>query len=158
MQKMSVKQNMSLVYYKKFQRHGLFQNELMNRLCLEMSQRLELNTRNMDLKVSALSGGNQQKVSLGKWLFGECRVIILDEPTRGVDVGAKVEIYNAMNDLVRQGIGVIMISSEMPEILGMSDRIMVMCEGRKTGEVSREEASQELLLKYATTRIREAAV
>ncbi len=157
-QKMSVKQNMSLVYYKKFQRHGLFQNELMNRLCLEMSQRLELNTRNMDLKVSALSGGNQQKVSLGKWLFGECRVIILDEPTRGVDVGAKVEIYNAMNDLVRQGIGVIMISSEMPEILGMSDRIMVMCEGRKTGEVSREEASQELLLKYATTRIREAAV
>ena len=151
-QKMSIKNNMALVDYKRFQRHGLFRNDLMDRLCLEMSQRLELNTRNMDLKVSALSGGNQQKVSLGKWLFGECKVIILDEPTRGVDVGAKVEIYNAINDLVRQGVGVIMISSEMPEILGMSDRIMVMCEGHKTGEISREEASQELLLKYATSR------
>ena len=151
-QKMSIKNNMALVDYKRFQRHGLFRNDLMDRLCLDMSQRLELNTRNMDLKVSALSGGNQQKVSLGKWLFGECKVIILDEPTRGVDVGAKVEIYNAINDLVRQGVGVIMISSEMPEILGMSDRIMVMCEGHKTGEISREEASQELLLKYATSR------
>ena len=151
-QKMSIKNNMALVDYKRFQRHGIFRNDLMDRLCLEMSQRLELNTRNMDLKVSALSGGNQQKVSLGKWLFGECKVIILDEPTRGVDVGAKVEIYNAINALVRQGVGVIMISSEMPEILGMSDRIMVMCEGHKTGEISREEASQELLLKYATSR------
>lgn len=151
-QKMSIKNNMALVDYKRFQRHGLFRNDLMERLCLEMSQRLELNTRNMDMKVSALSGGNQQKVSLGKWLFGECKVIILDEPTRGVDVGAKVEIYNAINELVRQGVGVIMISSEMPEILGMSDRIMVMCEGHKTGEISREEASQELLLKYATSR------
>ena len=104
----------------------------------------------MQMKTSNLSGGNQQKVSLGKWLFGDCKLIILDEPTRGVDVGAKVEIYNAINDLLRQGIGVIMISSEMPEILGMSDRIIVMCEGRKTGELLREEATQEVILKYAT--------
>ncbi len=89
-------------------------------------------------------------MSLGKWLFGDCKVIILDEPTRGVDVGAKVEIYNAMNDLVRQGIGVVMISSEMPEILGMSDRIIVMCEGRKTAELAREDATQEIIMKYAT--------
>jgi ABC-type sugar transport system ATPase subunit len=86
------------------------------------------------MPVSSLSGGNQQKVSFGKWLIGRCRLIILDEPTRGMDVGAKVEIYNFINMLVSQGIGVIMISSELPEILGMSDRIIVMCDGRKTGE------------------------
>jgi ABC-type sugar transport system ATPase subunit len=102
------------------------------------------------MRVSDLSGGNQQKVSLGKWLFGDCKVIILDEPTRGVDVGAKVEIYNAINNLVQQGIGVIMISSEMPEILGMSDRILVMCEGRITAEILRKDATQESILKYAT--------
>lgn len=149
-QKLSIETNMMMVDYKKFQKNGIFRRELMQKHCLAMAERLKLNTRNMQMKVSGLSGGNQQKVSLGKWLFGECRVIILDEPTRGVDVGAKVEIYNAINDLIRQGIGVIMISSEMPEILGMSDRIIVMCEGKKTGELLRGEATQETILKYAT--------
>ena len=149
-QNLSIESNMMMVDYKKFQRRGIFRKELREKYCLEMAERLRLNTRNMQLKVSSLSGGNQQKVSLGKWLFGDCKVIILDEPTRGVDVGAKVEIYNAINSLIQQGIGVIMISSEMPEILGMSDRIIVMCEGRKTGELLRADATQEIILKYAT--------
>jgi ABC-type sugar transport system ATPase subunit len=149
-QNLSIETNLMMVDYKKFQKNGVFRKELKKKYCLEMAERLKLNTRNMQMKTSNLSGGNQQKVSLGKWLFGDCKLIILDEPTRGVDVGAKVEIYNAINDLLRQGIGVIMISSEMPEILGMSDRIIVMCEGRKTGELLREEATQEVILKYAT--------
>jgi len=149
-QNLPIETNMMMVDYKKFQKNGIFRKELKQKYCLEMAERLKLNTRNMQMRVSGLSGGNQQKVSLGKWLFGDCKVIILDEPTRGVDVGAKVEIYNAINSLIQQGIGVIMISSEMPEILGMSDRIIVMCEGKKTGELLREEATQETILKYAT--------
>ncbi|MBW4968510.1 ATP-binding cassette domain-containing protein, partial [Pseudoalteromonas sp. CR1] len=89
-----------------------------------------------------LSGGNQQKVVLAKWLFTDPKVLILDEPTRGIDVGAKFEIYTLMNQLVAQGHGVVMISSEMPELLGMCDRIHVMNEGRFVGELSRDEASQ----------------
>jgi putative multiple sugar transport system ATP-binding protein len=97
-------------------------------------------------KVVNLSGGNQQKVVLSKWLFTDPQVLILDEPTRGIDVGAKFEIYNIMNDLAAQGRGVVMISSEMPELLGMCDRIYVMNEGRIVGELSRAEASQERIM------------
>ena len=93
-----------------------------------------------------LSGGNQQKVVLAKWLARNPRVVVLDEPTRGIDVGAKFEIYSIMNDLVAQGRGVVMISSEMPELLGMCDRIYVMNEGRIVGELSRAEASQERIM------------
>ena len=93
-----------------------------------------------------LSGGNQQKVVLSKWLFTDPQVLILDEPTRGIDVGAKYEIYTIMNQLADQGRGVLMISSEMPELLGMCDRIYVMNEGRIVGELSREEASQEKIM------------
>jgi putative multiple sugar transport system ATP-binding protein len=93
-----------------------------------------------------LSGGNQQKVVLSKWLFTDPRVLILDEPTRGIDVGAKFEIYTIMNQLAAQGRGVVMISSEMPELLGMCDRIYVMNEGRIVGELSRAEASQERIM------------
>ena len=97
-------------------------------------------------KVVNLSGGNQQKVVLSKWLFTDPQVLILDEPTRGIDVGAKFEIYSIMNDLAAQGRGVVMISSEMPELLGMCDRIYVVNEGRIMGELSREEASQERIM------------
>jgi len=97
-------------------------------------------------KVMNLSGGNQQKVVLSKWLFTDPRVLILDEPTRGIDVGAKFEIYTIMNQLAAQGRGVVMISSEMPELLGMCDRIYVMNEGRIVGELSRAEASQERIM------------
>ena len=98
----------------------------------------------------SLSGGNQQKVVVAKWLERDCDILIFDEPTRGIDVGAKSEIYKLMNDLVKQGKSIIMISSEMPELLRMSDRIVVMCEGVKTGELSIEEATQEKIMTLAT--------
>jgi ABC-type sugar transport system ATPase subunit len=97
-----------------------------------------------------LSGGNQQKVALGKWLLTKPKVIILDEPTRGIDVGAKYEIHSIMQNLAEQGIAIIMISSELPEILGMSDRIVVMHEGKVSGEVLKSDATPEKILSYAT--------
>lgn len=98
----------------------------------------------------SLSGGNQQKVVVGKWLARNSRVVIFDEPTRGIDVAAKVEIYNLMNQLKKDGIGVMFVSSEMPEVLGISDRIIVMCDGRITGELKTADATQDQILKYAT--------
>lgn len=98
----------------------------------------------------SLSGGNQQKVVVGKWLARNSRVVIFDEPTRGIDVAAKVEIYNLMNQLKAQGIGVMFVSSEMPEVMGISDRIIVMCDGKITGELMQEDATQDKILTYAT--------
>ena len=100
--------------------------------------------------VGNLSGGNQQKVVLAKWLVRNIKLLILDEPTRGIDVGAKVEIYNLMNDLKKQGIAVMFVSSEMPEVMGIADRIIVMCDGRITGELMANEASQSQILTMAT--------
>ena len=100
-------------------------------------------------EVRLLSGGNQQKVVLGKWLAGDAHIFIFDEPTRGVDVGAKIEIYNLMNRLTASGAGIVMISSELPELLGMSDRILVMCRGRIHAEFSAAEATQERVLSAA---------
>ena len=101
--------------------------------------------------VMNLSGGNQQKVSLGKWLFTNPKILILDEPTRGIDVGAKYEIYSIMNQLVeKEGYSIIMISSELPEILGMSDRIYVMAEGMITGELTAGEATEHRIMAMAT--------
>jgi putative multiple sugar transport system ATP-binding protein len=100
--------------------------------------------------VGNLSGGNQQKVSLGKWLFVGPKLLILDEPTRGIDVGAKFEIYTIMNKLIEEGLSIIMISSELGEVLGMSDRIYVMAEGRIKGEMSIDEANQEKIMQFAT--------
>jgi putative multiple sugar transport system ATP-binding protein len=111
---------------------------------------LNIKTPTVEQKVQNLSGGNQQKVSLGKWLFVKPDILILDEPTRGIDVGAKYEIYTIMNRLVEQGMSIIMISSELPEILGMSDRIYVVSSGRITGELPIEEASQETIMHMAT--------
>jgi ribose transport system ATP-binding protein len=111
---------------------------------------LQIKTPSTEQTVQNLSGGNQQKVVLAKWLFTESRVLIFDEPTRGVDVGAKIEIYRLMNDLVRQGVAILMISSEMPEVLGMCDRILVMHEGRLAGELARDEATQEAIMHLAT--------
>ena len=111
---------------------------------------LKTKTPGVDVPVSNLSGGNQQKVVIAKWLIRNCDVLIFDEPTRGIDVGAKSEIYHLMNELSKEGKSIIMISSELPEVLRMSDRIIVMCEGRKTGELSIEEASQERIMHMAT--------
>jgi len=113
---------------------------------------LQIKTPSVKQLVVNLSGGNQQKVVVAKWLAKNCDILIFDEPTRGIDVGAKSEIYNLMNQLVKEGKSIIMISSEITEILRMSDRIIVMCEGRKTGEISIEEASQENIMSRATQK------
>ena len=114
---------------------------------------LATKTPSVDQLVVNLSGGNQQKVVIAKWLINDCDILIFDEPTRGIDVGAKNEIYKLMNRLASEGKSIIMISSEMTEILRMSDRIVIMCEGRKTGEVRIEEATQEMIMNMATREI-----
>ncbi|MBR0391227.1 MAG: sugar ABC transporter ATP-binding protein [Oscillospiraceae bacterium] len=116
----------------------------------EYVDQLNIKTPSVDQLVVNLSGGNQQKVVLAKWLVRNCDILIFDEPTRGIDVGAKSEIYKLMNALAQQGKSIIMISSEMPEILRMSDRILVMCEGKKTGEIAIEDATQEAIMTLAT--------
>ena len=113
---------------------------------------LKTKTPGVDQLVVNLSGGNQQKVVIAKWLVRNCDILIFDEPTRGIDVGAKSEIYHLMNELVAEGKSIIMVSSEMTEILRMSDRIVIMCEGRKTGELGIEEATQERIMHAATLR------
>lgn len=120
------------------------------KLPLNSVEDLMIKTPSIEQQVQNLSGGTQQKVVLAKWLFTKSRVLIFDEPTRGIDVGSKVEIYQLMNRLVANGAAIIMISSELPEILGMSDRILVMHEGRIAGELSREEATQEKIMHLAT--------
>ena len=110
-------------------------------------------TPNVDQLVVNLSGGNQQKVVIAKWLTRNSDILIFDEPTRGIDVGAKNEIYKLMNKLAAEGKSIIMISSEMTEILRMSDRIVVMCEGKKTGEIDIAEATQEKIMNLATREI-----
>ena len=111
---------------------------------------LQIKVPRSDVDTANLSGGNQQKVVVGKWLARISKIVLFDEPTRGIDVAAKVEIYTLMNQLKQKGIGVLFVSSEMPEIMGFADRIIVMCEGKVTGELSREEATQEKILKLAT--------
>jgi ribose transport system ATP-binding protein len=112
---------------------------------------LKIKLPNVEVNAGSLSGGNQQKVVVGKWLRRKSRVVIFDEPTRGIDIAAKVEIYNLMNDLKQQGIGVLFVSSELPEIMGISDRILVMCDGKITGELKAEDATQDIILQYATS-------
>ena len=115
----------------------------------DMVERLSVHCNDLDQIVSTLSGGNQQKVVIGKWLPTEPRVLLLDEPTRGIDVGAKQEIYELVFGLAARGLGIIVVSSEMPELLLLSDRVLVMCEGRQTGLLSRREATQEAVMRLA---------
>ena len=121
-----------------------------NRMSDEAVRNLQIKLPNTLVDAGSLSGGNQQKVVVGKWLARNSRVVIFDEPTRGIDVAAKVEIYHLMNRLKQNGIGVLFVSSELPEILGISDRIIVMCDGRITGELDVREATQERILELAT--------
>lgn len=121
-----------------------------DKMCEEAVANLKIKTPNVDINAGNLSGGNQQKVVVGKWLARNSRVVIFDEPTRGIDVAAKVEIYNLMNELKKQGIAVVFVSSEMPEVMGIADRIIVMCDGRITGEVMAKETTQNEILTLAT--------
>lgn len=111
---------------------------------------LRIKAPSVETVAGTLSGGNQQKVVLGKWLLTEPRVLFLDEPTRGIDVGAKQEIYAEINKLAETGLAIVLVSSELPEVLGLSDRIVVLHEGRKTGEFTRAEATAELVMAAAT--------
>ncbi len=147
---LSVKDNTVMATYDMFQR-GLFVYAKKVRIVTqEYIDKLSIKTPSLEQLLRNLSGGNQQKVVVAKWLIRNCDILIFDEPTRGIDVGAKSEIYTLMNELTRQGKSIIMISSELPEILRMSDRILVMCEGRITGELKIEEASQEAIMELAT--------
>ena len=129
---------------------GVVNNNAEVKIANEYKGNLNIKTPTVEQKVENLSGGNQQKVSLGKWLFVKPDVLILDEPTRGIDVGAKYEIYTIMTKLVEQGMSIIMISSELLEVLGMSDRIYIVSSGKITGELPIEEATQEKIMHLAT--------
>ena len=126
--------------------------------CAKTVQDLKIKTPSVEINAANLSGGNQQKVVVGKWLARNSRVVIFDEPTRGIDVAAKVEIYHLMNELKKQGIAVMFVSSEMPEVMGIADRIIVMCDGRITGELMSQDATQEKILSLATQFEKKIAV
>jgi ribose transport system ATP-binding protein len=128
---------------------GIFKARLEKSIVSDLITKLSIKTNGMNADVADLSGGNQQKVALAKWLSRECDVLILDEPTRGVDVGAKVEIYNVINQLAAQGIAIIMISSEMMEVIGMSDRVMVMSRGKLAGFLEGDEITEENILRLS---------
>jgi ribose transport system ATP-binding protein len=136
----------------RFQSWGFVKDRAMRRTSQEYVGKLRIKTPSVAQTVKNLSGGNQQKVVIAKWLVKDCDVLIFDEPTRGIDVGAKEEIYRLLNELAQQGKSIIMISSELPEILRMSHRIVVMSEGRVTGTLEAEEATQESVMHYATLR------
>ncbi len=142
----SVKNNICMVNMKKIIRGGVLRKGLENRCAEEYAKKLHVIAPSMDTQVQYLSGGNQQKVVIAKWMMQNSEILFLDEPTRGIDVGAKAEIYRLINGLVKEGKTIIMISSEMPEILGMCDRVLVIHEGRLTGDLMRCEASQERIM------------
>mgnify|MGYP005837837509 CR=1 FL=1 len=154
---LSVFKNEVLPTLNRFSRAGWLDRAAMQQAAQDYVDRLRIRTPGLEQKVMLLSGGNQQKVVLAKWLILAPKVLIMDEPTRGIDVGAKSEIYALMSQLARAGMGIIMISSELPEILAMSDRVLVMCEGRVTGVLDRAEATQETIMTYATQHAAEGA-
>jgi ribose transport system ATP-binding protein len=151
MVEMDVKTNIAVASLSSFvNRIGWIRDRRIAEVSGEMVESLKIKTPSIHQEVKFLSGGNQQKVVIGKWLTQDCEILIFDEPTRGIDVGAKSEIYKLLNELVQQGKSIIMISSELPEILRMSHRIAVMCEGQITGILHRDEASQEAIMNLAT--------
>jgi len=145
----TIRDNVSLAAFSRMRRGLFLDRRRQARLVDEKVRALAVRPPVIGRLVKTLSGGNQQKVVLAKWLLSRTRVLVLDEPTRGVDIGAKVEIYHLINSLVETGVSVLLISSEMPEVLGMSDRVLVMREGRLVGDLARAEASEERLLQYA---------
>ncbi|MFE4706847.1 sugar ABC transporter ATP-binding protein [Peribacillus simplex] len=145
----SIRENMIISNIDEFSKHGFVNKKLVDTTCKEQVEKLNIKTPSIDQIIMNLSGGNQQKVLLARWLLNDPDILILDEPTRGVDIGAKSEIHKLMSKLVQNGKAIIMISSEMPEVIGMSDRIIVMHEGDKKGELSRDEVNQEKILEVA---------
>ncbi|MGP4751331.1 sugar ABC transporter ATP-binding protein [Agrobacterium pusense] len=148
---LNILENMQIaVLQDKYVANGFVQENALSDACEEMCRKLRVKTPHLYERIENLSGGNQQKVLIGRWMLTKPRILILDEPTRGIDVGAKAEIHKLVCEMARQGVAVIMISSEMPEVLGMSDRIMVMHEGRVTGFLDRSEATQVKVMDLAS--------
>ena len=143
---MAVRENITIGILDRFSILGFPRFRELDRLAKRFVQQLDIRTPSLRQRVRNLSGGNQQKVVIAKWLTLHPKVLILDEPTRGIDVGAKAEIHALMNRLAGEGVGIIMISSELPEILGISDRILVMRQGQIVGEFSRKEATQDAIM------------
>ena len=149
---LSVADNIALANWEKFTAKGIINYKKQREITKQIADMVAVKMPSVQQAVCNLSGGNQQKVAIAKWLLKNCDILIFDEPTRGIDVGAKSEIYHLINQLVEQGKSVIMISSEMQELLCMSDRILVMCEGCITGELNIEEATQEKIMELAVKR------
>ena len=149
---MNVDTNVSLASMKEFSNHGFIQKNASFANTDKLVKELSIKTPSIRQLVKYLSGGNQQKVVLAKWLTKNSDIIIFDEPTRGIDIGAKSEIYDLLNQLAESGKTVIVISSEMPEIIRCCHRVEVMCEGSITGELTGTEITQEAIMKYATQR------
>ena len=149
---LSVTENSILAAYDDFEQGLFIHKKKVADITKEYVNTLKIKTPSVEQLLKNLSGGNQQKVVIAKWLIKNSDILIFDEPTRGIDVGAKSEIYTLMNALVKEGKSIIMISSELPEILRMSDRVLVMCEGRVTGELDIKDADQKEIMKYATKR------
>ncbi len=152
MLQMDLTQNMTLPLLDRFSTHTWLDQDAERKTAQEYARQMEVKAAGLWQKAQELSGGNQQKVVLGKWLATKPRILILDEPTHGIDVGTKSNIHQLMSQLAGQGMAILMISSELPEILGMSDRILVMSEGRMTGEFKRGEATQEQIMTAAVAR------
>ena len=149
---LSIKDNVGVSIYNKHLKAGfVLDHKTINGIVDDSIKKLRIKTPNMQEHIANLSGGNQQKVIVARWLANDPDILIMDEPTRGIDVGAKHEIYEIMNDLAAEGKAIIMISSEMAELLGMSDRVYVMCNGKMRGELTEDnEMTQEHVMSYAT--------
>lgn len=146
----SIKDNLNVTNLPRLSKYGWMQTDEETSLYDDMKEKLGIRSFGKHQPVKSLSGGNQQKVVIAKWLATAPKILILDEPTRGVDIGAKKEIYQIISELSEAGVSIIMVSSELPEIIGMSDRVMVMCEGRLTGILNRDELSEERIMHFAT--------
>ena len=146
----SIKNNINMPIYKRISKASVINSSVEKKTAEKYRKEIQIKCPTINQLVKNLSGGNQQKVILGKWLAADSQVIIFDEPTRGIDVGAKYEIYNLINDLCAQGRAVLMISSEMEELIGMSDRIIVLAEGVMTGELQKEEFNADVIMSYAS--------
>jgi inositol transport system ATP-binding protein len=147
----SIKENITLPGLRSICRGGFFIDAAKERKVAQFYfERMRVKAPSMETITGTLSGGNQQKAVLAKWMMAKPELFIMDEPTRGIDVGAKYEIYTLMNEMIAEGMSIIMISSELPELLGMCDRIYIVCEGRITGELNKDEFTQERVMNYAT--------
>ena len=151
-----IKENLTVTILDKIFKNGILQGKVEDELALEYFERMEVKAPGLDTRVQQLSGGNQQKVVLGKWIAREPKILILDEPTRGIDVGAKYEIYKIMVELARQGVGIIMISSELPELLSMADRVIVIADEKIRGTLDASEATQERVMQLSAMSRKES--